>query len=650
VAKEISYSITRVLRNPHLWVVAVMMVLLIIIHYHEAFADVPVLERIGSVLGLGLTRATLWRILFLVPVTYGAVMLGIGGGLSVLILATIAMLPRVFLISPAPREALFETGGVVLIGALVVLLSYTLQRERQRLSELEATQNMLNLQIKRLGMLYAISSLVSQSLEPGHCLAVMDKVGQLMEAETTWLYLWDEEQRELKLAASSGLSEGVVPKTLRLGEGLDGAVAQSRQPLIVADLSADPALKSTLLKQGSLHSALVVPLTSKDEILGTLGVGTRLVHYFPSDEIDLLYAVGHQISMAVENARLYERERLAAEALRVSERNYRELFENASDAIWVHDLSGIILTANSAFERLTGYKREELIGANVSMLLSSHGKSKVDKEAHEKVLRGEVSEPYEQELVKKDGSEVIVQLGTSLITKGGQPWAFQHIARDVTEVKRTQDNLRFYVQEVSRAQEAERKRIARELHDGAVQALVTVSRSLDDLVPGNSQPSVQDIREQVRSILQEVRRFSQQLRPSILDDLGLLPAVKWLVSELTENHGIAADIEVVGEERQLPPEAELMLFRIIQEALSNVRRHSQASRVVIRVEFADRSTKVTLSDNGMGFEMPPRIGDLARSGRLGLAGMQERAQLLGGTLSIDSKPGTGTTVAVEAPL
>jgi PAS domain S-box-containing protein len=649
-ARGISYSITRVLRNPHLWVVAVMMALIVIIHYHEAFVDVPVLERIGSVLGLGLTRATLWRILFLVPVTYGAVRLGIGGGLSILILATAAMLPRVFLISPAPREALFETGGVVLIGALIVALMHVMQSEKQRLSELEATQSTLNLQIKRLGMLYAISSLVSRSLEPGHCLAVMDKVGQLIETEATWLYLWDEEQRELKLAASSGLSEEVVPKTLRMGEGLDGAVAQSRQPLIVADLSADPVLKSTLLKQGVLHSVLVVPLTSKDGILGTLGVGTRLAHYFPPDEVDLLYAIGHQISMAVENARLYEKERLAAEALRVSERNYRELFENASDAIWVHDLSGIILTANSAFEKLTGYERDTLIGANVSMLLSSHGKSKVDKEAHEKVLRGEVSEPYEQELVKKDGSEVIIQLGTSLMTKGGQPWAFQHIARDITEVKRTQDNLRFYVQEVSRAQEAERKRIARELHDGAVQALVTVSRGLDDLASGNSQLSVKDVREQVRGVLQEVRRFSQQLRPSVLDDLGLLPAVKWLVSELTDNHGIAADIEVVGEERQLPPEAELMLFRIIQEALSNVRRHSHASRVVVRVEFADRSTKVTVSDNGMGFEMPTRIGDLARSGRLGLAGMQERAQLLGGTLSIDSKPGKGTLVVVEAPL
>ncbi len=649
VGREISHSITRVLRNPHLWVVAVMLALLIIVHYHEVFADMWILERIGSVLGLGLTRGTLWRILFLVPITYGAVKLGIGGGLSMLILAAVAMLPRVFLISPAPQEAMLETGGVVLIGALIVSLSHALQKRKQRLSEQEATQSMLNLQIKRLGMLYAISSLLSQSLEPGHCLAVMDKVERLIGVESTWLYLWDRDKKKLRLVTSSGLSQAAAQE-LGLGEGLDGMVAQSKQPIVIEDVSANPIFKSASLRPDNLQSIVIVPLIAKGEIKGTLGVGTRSIRHFPPDEVDLLRTIGDQISMAMENARLYEKERLISEALRVSERNYRELFENASDAIWVHDLSGIILAANSAFEKLTGYKQDELIGANVSMLLSSHGKSKVDKEAHEKVLRGEASDPYEQELVKKDGSEVIIQLGTSLMTKGGQLWAFQHIARDITEVKRTQDNLRFYVQQVSRAQEAERKRIARELHDGTAQALVTVSRSLDDLASGNPHPSVQDIREQVRGILQEVRRFSQQLRPSVLDDLGLLPAVKWLTSELTENHGIAADIAVVGNERQLSPEAELTLFRIVQETLSNVRRHSQASRVVIRVEFADHSTKVMVSDNGIGFEMPTRIGDLARSGRLGLAGMQERAQLLGGTLSIDSKPGKGTTVVVEAPL
>jgi len=645
-----SYLIARVLRNPHLWVVAVMVVLMVVPHYHEAFSDVWILERLGSVLGFGLTRQTLWRILFLIPVTYGAVMLGIGGGLSILALAAAAMFPRVFLISPAPREALFETGAVLLVGALVVVLLDVLQKLRRRLTELETTQNMLNLQVKRLGMLHAISNLVSQSLEPGHYLAVMHKVKQLIEIEATWLYLWDEEEGKLRLAASSGLSGGAVPEALKLGEGPDGAAAQSAQPIVVENVSADPIFRSTLLRPEGLQSVLIVPLMAKGEIVGTLGVGTRLVHHFPPDEVDLLRAIGDQVSMAVENTRLYEREHLAAEALRVSERNYRELFENASDAIWVHDLNGITLAANSAFEGLTGYERDALIGTNVSTFLSSHGLAKVDKEAHEKVLRGEDAEPYEQELVKKDGSMVIVQMGTSLITKDGQPWAFQHIARDITEEKRIQDNLRFYVQQVSQAQEAERKRIARELHDETAQSLVTVSRNLDDLASGNSHLSIKDIREQVRSVLQGVRKYSQELRPSILDDLGLLPAVKWLTSDLNKNHGIAADVEVVGEQHQLSPEAELLLFRIVQEALANVRRHSQANRVCVKVEFTAQDIKMTVNDNGKGFEMPARVGDLARIGKLGLAGMQERVQLLGGTLAIGSEPGKGTTLTVEVPL
>ena len=479
----------------------------------------------------------------------------------------------------------------------------------------------------------------------------IDRIGQIIEIDAAWLYLWDEENwgRKLRLAASKGLSEAVLPEAIRFGEILDGA-AQSRQPIVVENVSADPLFDSTLLREEGLQSALIVPLMSKGEVTGTLGVGARSVHHFPSDEVDLLTAIGSQISMAVENARLYERERLVAEALRVSERNYRELFENAGDAIWVHDLSGVVMAANNAFERLTGHARDALLGANVSTFLSSHGLAQVDKEAQDKVLKGEPAEPYEQELVKKDGTRVIVQLGTSLITKDGQPWAFQHIARDITEEKRVQDNLRFYVQQVSQAQEAERKRIARELHDETAQALIAVARNLSDLASGNSQLSMQEIQKQVRDILRGVRHFSQQLRPSILDDLGLLPAVRWLASDLTENYGIATDVKVVGAPRQLPPDAELVLFRITQEALTNVRKHSEASSAIITVEFAGHSTKITVTDNGKGFELPTRIGDLARTGKLGLAGMQERVQLLEGTLTIESKPGEGTALTVEAPV
>ncbi len=640
-----------VFRNPHLWVVAIMVVLIVVIHYHETFSEVHVVRWIGSVLGFGLTRHTLERILFLIPVAYGAALLGTGGGISILVLAAAAMFPRAFFISPEPREALFETGGVIFTGALLVALFDVLQKGRQRLTELETAHKILNLQVKKLSMLHVFSSRISQSLELTQVLnAIRGNVGQVMDTESTWLYLWDEEKKRLKLAASVGLSEGAPAETLKLGESLDGMVAESKQSKTIEDTSADPKLKTALLSLGSLRSVLIVPLILKGMLVGTLGVGTRSVHHFAADEVDLLGATGDQVTMAVERARLYEKERLIAERLLVSEKNYRELFENASEAIWVHDLSGIILAANGALERLAGYKRDDLIGAQVSMLLPSHEMTRMSKRMHDKVLRGEHTEAIEQELVKKDGSTVIVHMGTSLIKKDGVPWAFQHIARDITEEKRIQENLRLYVQQVTQAQEAERKRIARELHDETAQALVAVSRNLDDLASGNSPVSIQDVREKVRGILLGVRQFSQQLRPSILDDLGLLPAVQWLASDLTKNYNISAEVEVVGNQRKLPSEVELMLFRIIQEALTNVRRHSAATKVCIKVELTGSSTKVTMSDDGKGFEVPERAGDLARTGKLGLAGMEERAQLLGGNLTIDSKPGKGTILTVEVPL
>jgi signal transduction histidine kinase len=223
-------------------------------------------------------------------------------------------------------------------------------------------------------------------------------------------------------------------------------------------------------------------------------------------------------------------------------------------------------------------------------------------------------------------------------------------AENIAQEKRIQDNLRLYSQKVGEAQEAERKRIARELHDETAQALVVVSRHLDDLALGDAKLSIADIRKEVQKIFEGVRHFSQELRPSVLDDLGLVPAVQWLASDLTKNYGINVSTEITGNPRALPPAAELMLFRITQEALTNVRKHSQATSVSVKINFSDHNIRVTVQDNGKGFVMPKGMGDLTRTGRLGLAGMQERAQLLGGILNIQSEPGKGSTLTIEVPL
>jgi two-component system sensor histidine kinase DegS len=230
-----------------------------------------------------------------------------------------------------------------------------------------------------------------------------------------------------------------------------------------------------------------------------------------------------------------------------------------------------------------------------------------------------------------------------------------HQAGIAIENARLYENMRFYVRQITKAQEDERKRIARELHDDTAQALIDLSRRLDNLATSHEPLSetvvgrLEEFQELIDSILRGVRRFSRDLRPSVLDDLGLLPALEWLTANLMEEDGIKTELKVCGNRRRLPPEAELALFRIVQEALSNVRRHSQASRVVTVVEFGEGGVRITVEDNGQGFELPDRTGDLATAGKLGLIGMHERAHLLDGTLTVHSEPGKGTTVTVDVP-
>jgi len=363
--------------------------------------------------------------------------------------------------------------------------------------------------------------------------------------------------------------------------------------------------------------------------------------------------------VAAENARLYEREREISQKLRQSEESYRGLFENATEAIFVHDLDGKIIETNTACEKLTGHTRAEMAAMDIGRFLAGQGVDTI-REIVRRQINGEAPEgPFELRLTRRDGTEAIVELMPSLIVRGGQPVGVQSIVRDVTEQRRMQENLRFYLSQVLKAQEAERVRIARELHDDTAQALTGLSRRLDMLVDtlassGNQLPQeipkrLEELREQSDGILEGVRRFSRDLRPPVLDDLGLLPALKWLVTALEEQHGIAANIRVLGEQHRLPDEAELALFRVAQEALNNVGKHSDASAVEVTADFRGGGITMTVADNGKGFELPRSTSDLATSGKLGMIGMQERTRLLGGTLAIHSEPGAGTSVVVTVP-
>jgi PAS domain S-box-containing protein len=340
--------------------------------------------------------------------------------------------------------------------------------------------------------------------------------------------------------------------------------------------------------------------------------------------------------------------------IKESDITYRQLYENAHDAIFIHNAQGIIMSANRSCAALSGYSPEELRFKKVDELLSEE--SSILISAIEQLLeQGETSDwTTEVQLVKKNKNQASIQLSISIINTKAQSPFFVCTARDVSDQKRMQENLEYYLQQATRAQEEERKRIALELHDETIQDLVVLSRQLDVLATKGKELSAEnslllkELRQETKNIIQSLRNLSQDLRPATLDRLGLLPALENLTSEITKYSGINMKVSVLGVERRLPEEVELVFFRITQEALRNVARHSKATKSEITLEFGNQKVSISVSDDGKGFSVPEKINDLSKDGKLGLVGMQERARLINGHLLIHSEPGKGTNVMVEA--
>ncbi len=221
--------------------------------------------------------------------------------------------------------------------------------------------------------------------------------------------------------------------------------------------------------------------------------------------------------------------------------------------------------------------------------------------------------------------------------------------RMARQVQRYQAALEDYVGAMTRAQEEERARLSRELHDETVQTLIALSQRVQMVQralkrdPSQAAQRLAELRTMVNDAVEEVRRFSQALRPSYLEELGLVPALEMLARE------VGASFRSVGTPRRLTDEQELALYRIAQEALSNVLRHARARHIWIELAFTDAGTSLRVQDDGIGFRVPRRFTDLARSGHFGLMGMYERVQLVGGRLIITSSPGKGTTIEAHLP-
>jgi len=224
----------------------------------------------------------------------------------------------------------------------------------------------------------------------------------------------------------------------------------------------------------------------------------------------------------------------------------------------------------------------------------------------------------------------------------------------VTAETRRHDLLEAYANQVVLGQEEERRHIAQELHDGPLQALIHLCRQIDalDARPDDAtapSASLATMRTTVEETVAELRSIARGLRPSILDDLGLVASLNQVVVEATGRGGLAGEFQVSGTERRLPPDVELTVFRIAQEAVTNVERHASAGRLTVTLDFDEGDLRLRVEDDGIGFARH-QVRDSVDGYSLGLPGMHERARLAGGRLVVRSTPGKGTSVEARMPV
>ncbi|NJN94547.1 MAG: HAMP domain-containing protein [Anaerolineales bacterium] len=224
----------------------------------------------------------------------------------------------------------------------------------------------------------------------------------------------------------------------------------------------------------------------------------------------------------------------------------------------------------------------------------------------------------------------------------------------VGQIRKYRAGVRQYVADITQSQEEERKRIARELHDDTVQSLIAIGQrielikgTLDD--PIETRTRLNELRTMVTGAIASVRQFSRDLRPLALEDLGLVAAMQYLVNQLAQSEGIDVDFNVEGTVEGLPPDKEVAIYRILQEALNNVKKHAHATEVNVLAQFTNKQITLTVQDNGRGFIVPASITDFATSGSFGVMGLQERAQLFGGNIEVESQLDEGTVVRLVMP-
>jgi len=404
--------------------------------------------------------------------------------------------------------------------------------------------------------------------------------------------------------------------------------------------------------QGGILVAAVSVVATVPWIVQSLEQQDPVGAWFDFVQVVVLVVVAYFVGRGVRDERLA---RLAAERSRrdhlLAEMRYRNLFETNSQPLLLCDLAGSVVEANVAAQGAFGRVGPPLLQRNVTDIIGT--------ECWESIRRGTPWTNTVEAPAADSTHAVTLRPEARQVAVEGEAMV-QIVFQDVTVEARRRLEVQAFAADVVKGQEDERRRIAQELHDGPLQTLVHVCRLVDqvaeterDQVPETALGSfaLGQLRAAAESAMAEVRQISRGLRPSLLDDLGLVTALERLCDEVESRAGVAAVLRTDLDESvlMLTPATELTVYRVAQEALSNVDRHAAASTVEMYLSISCDSLELRVVDDGTGFDASSGDGD--RDGwRLGLRGMAERAALSGGRLTVRSIPGCGTTVTLGVPL
>jgi len=537
----------------------------------------------------------------------------------------------------------------------------------------------------------AVSQTLAQSLHPvGVAQRVVDSARDLLGVAAASLYHLDPATGALEETACSGRPTGRErPLRHSRGTGAVGLAAMERRAVVSNDMLRDPRLHfapemRAYIEETTLRAVMAVPLTVKEQVVGALGLVDVAGRIFGVEDVQLARALADQASVALENARLYadaEQRRLEGETLSGLVRTIsatldlaavmrhvaaaaRELCSSDLAHILLRDAETDTMSAQYGVGHTAPYSTRIERGKGAGGTAWSTGRP---FRSTNRPTDPRVSADYREAVVREGIVTTLVvpiwisgQVEGLLYVENRTARAFTD--RDEAILLRLADHAAVAIQNATLyqrlqglsgrlmdVQEAERRHLARELHDEIGQLLTGLRLTLD--LPEPPSPAMGERLEQARGLVEElldrVRALSLDLRPSILDDLGLLPALLGHVERYTSQTKVHVRLEHHGLDQRFDPETETGVYRIVQEALTNVARHSGVDEVTVRLWATHDVLGVQVEDHGRGFDPDTVLGN---GGSGGLAGLHERAALLDGHLTVETKPGGGVRLTAEVPI